>query len=206
MANEEGCLKLLLVRQLALSGVDDAPIDTGHAQGMHTVHTVGELLASAKHDDRLTRTEQAVQPSPALGVKIEVVGARLDRRTVARVSALLENRHRCLGNRLPVRLAPITAAGSVGSWYDSDVVSTARRQVFDPHDLERRTRFVVTNVPRHAARLSLTVVLLRSRQIAPNAASGNGRSGRTAVLKFYGLRDNLRDRTRRVSSAACFGV
>ncbi len=36
-----------------------------------------------------------------------------------------------------------------------------------------------------------TVVLLRSRQIAPNAASGNGRSRRTAVLKFYGLRDNL---------------
>ncbi len=39
-----------------------------------------------------------------------------------------------------------------------------------------------------------TVVLLRSRQIAPNAASGNGRSRRTAVLKFCGRRDNLTDR------------
>ncbi len=36
-----------------------------------------------------------------------------------------------------------------------------------------------------------TVVFLRSRQISPNAASGSGRSRRTAVLKFYGLRDNL---------------
>ena len=33
--------------------------------------------------------------------------------------------------------------------------------------------------------------LLRSQRIAPNAASGSGRSGRTAVFKFYGLRDNL---------------
>jgi len=36
------------------------------------------------------------------------------------------------------------------------------------------------------------VVLLRSRQIALNAASGSGRSGRTAVFKFYELWDNLR--------------
>ena len=39
--------------------------------------------------------------------------------------------------------------------------------------------------------LSFTVVLLRSRQIALNAASGSGRSGRTAVFKFYELWDNL---------------
>ena len=39
--------------------------------------------------------------------------------------------------------------------------------------------------------VSFTVVLLRSCRITPNAASGSGRSRRTAVLKFYGLRDNL---------------
>ncbi len=37
------------------------------------------------------------------------------------------------------------------------------------------------------------VVLLRSCRITPKAPSGSGRSGRTAVLKFYGLRDNLLD-------------
>ncbi len=48
-----------------------------------------------------------------------------------------------------------------------------------------------------AGTVSFTVVLLRSRQIAPNAASGNGRIGRTAVFKFYGLRDNLGNGGRR---------
>ncbi len=36
-----------------------------------------------------------------------------------------------------------------------------------------------------------TAVLLSIWQIAPKAPSGSGRSGRTAVFKFYGLRDNL---------------
>jgi hypothetical protein len=42
-----------------------------------------------------------------------------------------------------------------------------------------------------AGTFSFTVVLLRSWRITPKAPSESGRSGRTAVLKFYGLRDNL---------------
>ena len=35
------------------------------------------------------------------------------------------------------------------------------------------------------------VAVIAPVRFAPNAPSGSGRSGRTAVFKFYGLRDNL---------------